>query len=258
MNHKKITVKTQNGYSYNIDLSDDETYTDLMNKMTNCVIDLTYGPPTFTFVYKGKIVNASNFNEIENGSFLMCIVSSSPASVSSTESVPSTPVSTSVSSTESVSSTPVPASVSSTESDSSKSPFTISDQSTDQYSYKQIKASLVVFLDFVRNNAQLKELYLNNYNQLVNELVTNPDLDTIIHNILGQSGRIIEAMEKKENIKININGSDGNVSKIDLSQQDEQVIMELIDLGFDPTKAITAYIESGYDKDAAINKLLNS
>src|SRR5690606_33940559 len=125
------------------------------------------------------------------------------------------------------------------------------------YTYKQVKASLVVFLDFIRSNAQLKDLYLNDYKQLVNELILNPDIDMIVHNILGQSGRILEAMEKGENIKVNINGSNGNVEKISLSQQDEQVIMELIDLGFDPTKAISAYVECGYDKDATINKLLN-
>ena len=68
----------------------------------------------------------------------------------------------------------------------------------------------------------------------------------------------MEAMEKGENIKININGGNGNVDKVDLNQQDEQVIMELIDLGFDATKAISAYIESGYNKDAAVSKLLSS
>lgn len=268
-NQKKITVRTQDGASYNLILESNDDFATLVNKLTRCVcVDQDENiTPKFTFVYKGKIIDADKFNEIENGSILLCIVSFVPKSMSlesETSSrfpseIPSTETSETPSSeTPSTETSETPLTETPlTETPLTETPLTETSKE-EQYSYKQVKASLVVFLDFVKNNTQLKNLYWNDYKQLVNELILNPDIDTIIRNILGQSGRIMGAMEKGENIKININGSTGKVDKIDLNQNDEEIIMELIDLGFDPTKAISAYIESGYNKDAAISRLLNS
>src|SRR5690606_237390 len=119
--------------------------------------------------------------------------------------------------------------------DSNNNNQTTHNSNNPMYTYKHVKAALIVFLDFVRNNKQLSELYDNNYTQLMTELIKNSDIDAILRNILSQSGQIMNAMEKGENIKVNINGDTHEVDEIKLTKEDENNIDELIQMGFDPT-----------------------
>jgi hypothetical protein len=131
----------------------------------------------------------------------------------------------------------------------------------ESFNYKQVKASLIIFLDFIRNNAQIRQMYENDFPQLVHELLHNPTLETIVKNILRQSGQIARAIDNKSNIKVHIDGNDTNtvknVEEIKLTSEDEENIKNIIDMGFDPILAVKTYIENNYDLEKTMACLLN-
>jgi len=131
------------------------------------------------------------------------------------------------------------------------------------YTYKHVKTTLIVFLDLIRSNKQLKYLYENDYGQLVTEIIKNPDLDVMLKNILSQSGEIMKAMENGENISVKINGNTGpeepgTIDKIELSRQDQEIIEEITLMGFNRSQVVIAYISCEKDRDSTIATLLNA
>ncbi len=80
----------------------------------------------------------------------------------------------------------------------------------------------------------------------------------ILRNILNQSGQILSSMEKGENIRVNIGGSEGtqNGEDIKLTKDDENNIEEFISMGFDPTLVVKTYVENNNNKDRTLEKLL--
>jgi hypothetical protein len=124
------------------------------------------------------------------------------------------------------------------------------------YSYDQVKASMIVFLDFIRMNPQMSDMYKNDYGQLVTEMIHNPTVNDVIKNILEQSGHIMEAMRTGKNIKLNI-GSGGDVDEVNLSKEDDNNIQELMDMGFDPVKVIKTYVENKNDKEKTLDILMH-
>ena len=118
------------------------------------------------------------------------------------------------------------------------------------------------FLDMIRSNRQLKQLYENDYGQLVTEIMKNPDLDTMLKNILSQSGQIMNAMEKGENISVNIEGNTGggklgDMDVIDLSPQDQETIEEITQMGFNRADVVNAYLSCNKDMEDTLNRLIN-
>ena len=222
--NRNFKVKTYDGNQYDVNVNGNDTFDIFVDKVSKMIPeshsdqDNETNKRVFIFIYQGKILNMNNMNEVKDGSLVLCVIKYTPCE-SKTE---------------------------------------IKTEIEKTYNQKQIKAAMVVFLDFIRNNTQLKELYTTNYSQLVQEIIKNQDLDVIIKNILDQTGEIIEAMEKGENIKLHINNNgNGTVEKIDIKHEDEKSISELIDMGFDPTVVVRTYIECNYNKDETLNKLLN-
>jgi hypothetical protein len=133
------------------------------------------------------------------------------------------------------------------------------------YNFKQIKTSMIVFLEFIKNNPQLDELYKTDYSQLVVEIVMNPVFDDIIKNILSQSSQISESMENCQNIQVDLSkNSDSHqnlqlplgtnetnetnnveLNKIELSNEDTINIDEIISMGFDANLVCKTYVEIG-------------
>ena len=246
---RNYTVKLSDGTRYEFSVNESESFTDFVNNVTQRVgLD---EEKTFKFICKGKIVNGNTFLSLESGSIMLAMTSlkqSQPKqSVQSTEQTQSAQSVQSAQSAQSTQSAQSAQSAQSTESmESSKEPT---------YQYKHVKAAMVVFFDFIRNNPQLRHLYETNYTQLMTEILKNPMLDTVLKNVLSQSGQILSAMESGTNLKVNINGESGGVDQIRLTKEDEANIEEIIDMGFDATLVIKTYVENGNNKDVALEKL---
>jgi hypothetical protein len=211
---KRISIKLWDKTKHDVHIDASDTYDDFVRKV---LIFVNPGiGKTLKFIYKGMVINMRNFNTVCHGSVLLCLASISPPLIES-----------------SVSQTAVPQEPS--------------------YTYKHVKATLVVFLDMIRSNRQLKQLYDNDYGQLVTEIMKNPDLDTMLKNILSQSGQIMNAMEKGENI----NGIEGNMDMIDLSTQDRENIEEITGMGFNRADVVIAYLSCNKDMEDTLNRLIN-
>ncbi len=215
-------VKTYDGTQYDVEVKRNDTFDNFVDKVSKMI---PHTDPEnnsmlrfFIFIFQGKILNSTNLNDVRDGSLVLCVIKYKPIEPNNE----------------------------------------IQPEKEIKYNQKQIKAAIIVFLDFIRNNTQLKQLYTTNYSQLVQEIIKNEDLDNIIRNILDQSGQILEAMEKGENLKLHINSNgNGSVDKISVKQEDEKSMTELIDMGFEPSLVVKTYIESNYNKEDTLNKLLN-
>jgi hypothetical protein len=225
---RQFVVKTWDGTKYNISMNPSENYNDFVRKLETKV-GLEEGK-IFKFVSKGKIMNEQNFPSFESGLVLALLGTKSVETVSQ----------------------------SNTNQKSQSQTQTQDDPLNPSYAYKNIKAATIVFLDWVRNNPQMSDLYTHNYTQFVTEVIKNPTVDMIFRNILSQSNQILSSMEKGENLRLNIGGSEGNqsVEKIELTKEDQENINELIDMGFDPTLVLKTYIENNNNKDRTLEKLL--
>lgn len=125
-----------------------------------------------------------------------------------------------------------------------------------KYSFKQVLASMIVFLQFTRNNPDIHEMYENDFKQLVYELSENEGLKNVIKSILDQSEIIINARNKNENITVDL--SSGGMDKIELTKADDQVLDEIINMGFDENLVVVTYLKSGKNKDITISELLGN
>lgn len=262
---RTITVRAWNGIKENVIVDKTDTLDDFVGKFSRLVgLD---SDKSVKLIYKGKIISSDNFNSIENGGICLGILTnnttpaadSKKAIVESPESIIEDPGnSENAEDSEDIEDIEDVEDAGDTFSRVPARSMNMAETTdTDpKYSYAQIKASLVVFLDFVRTNPQVRNLFLTDYTQLVREIMQNRDLDHIVRNILSQSGQIMEAMQKGVNIKVNINGETGDVDEITLTAKDEAEISDMILMGFDPTLVIKTYVESGNDRDIALGKLL--
>ena len=123
------------------------------------------------------------------------------------------------------------------------------------YSFKQVQAYTIVFMNFISANPQLRDAFLNNYSLLVTELAKNNQLMDVMKSILSQSGQIMESMEKGENISVNINTNNNSMEKIELTAEDRQNIDQLIMMGFNPDKAVVEYLKSEKDVQKTLEAL---
>jgi hypothetical protein len=206
-------------------------------------------------VFSGGVVDATKFTDIPDKSVVICLATRPPRQVSTTtnntepESIPTTPVPIPPPSLP-VQSLPVQSQpIESTTSANTPEPM---------YGFKNIKAYTIVFLNFIAANPQLRDAFLNNYGLLVTELAKNEQLEEVMKNILSQSGQILEAMEKGENIKLNINTDNNSMEQIELTEEDRARIDQLIAMGFNPDKAVVEYLKAGKDINRALDALQRS
>lgn len=241
---KQFTVKTIHGFKETFSIDDTTSFEEF-----KVIVNYAIGSETkiLKFISIGKIINAQNFGDIPDGSIIICMTSSTNTSSSSNSNASSTIETKGEPRLESK-----PA-----QSAQSAQPAQSTQSMEPTYSYKQVKASMIVFLDFIRNNPQVKNLYHNDYPALVREIIHNPDLNMIITNILSQSGQILEAMEKGGNMTVNINaGGHGKVEEIELDQQNRDDIEDIIAMGFDPTLVVKTYVETNKNKELTVQTLL--
>jgi len=99
-------------------------------------------------------------------------------------------------------------------------------------------------------------MYVNDFPQLTNELIHNPALQTAIQDILGQSKQIANAMLTGQQISVKIN--DTNDKEIVMTPEDGVIIDELVNMGFDPNRALVMYLKNNKNKAATIEALLSS
>ena len=69
-------------------------------------------------------------------------------------------------------------------------------------------------------------------------------------------------MEKGTNISINIGGTEGpnqpgEITQIDLSLADQEIVEEITSLGFNRTEVLKTYLESNKNKEQTIEKLFS-
>lgn len=237
--NKRLCVKLWDGTKQDVHVSETDTYDDFVSK----VVELANpgAGKSVRFICKGKIISAKNFASVEPGSLLLCLTTLNSAEAP-------TPVSNTPSSSQTL---------------SAQAQARNTQPQEPTYTYKHVKATLVVFLDMIRSNRQLKQLYENDYGQLVTEILKNPDLDTMLKNILSQSGQIMNAMEKGENISVNVSGNTGSgqpgtMDVIDLSVEDQGIVEEITSMGFDRVKVVVAYLSCNKDREDTINSLLNA
>jgi len=270
----RIRVQLWDNTRHNIYVSKTDKYDSFVSQVKS-ILDPGEGIH-LKFLWKGKIITSKTFKTILPGSMVLCmrsVLSAEHEINTSNESSLATPTTTAT-----TSSTSTPTNTSSTSSPTNTSTTEQNDQlmqmmrlmaSQSQakpkeptYTYKQVKAALTVYLDFIRSNKQLRELYEGNFSQLVTEIMKNKDLDEIMRNILAQSAQIADAMEKGTNISINIAGTEGpnqpgEITQIDLSVADQEIVEEITSLGFDRTKVLMTYLQSNKNKNQTIEKLLN-
>lgn len=257
---KKIIVKQWNGIKHDFDIDESHNYDDLSRMLAerNGMDHDT----KFKFICEGKIITKNNFHILKTKSIVMAIYTPSAQiddvkpMVNDNDAKPPAPV------------------------------LVINDsrssEHTQTYNLKQVKTSIIVFLEFIKNNPQLKQLQEANHQDFIAEIATNPIIDDIIKNILSQSGQISECMEKGQNIQVEITGGslsnamnessnlneDSESSIIKLSPEDEANINEIIGMGFDPHLVTKTYAEESTlnatnkdnpdeRKEITLKKLLN-
>jgi hypothetical protein len=262
---KLIKIKDCNGeQNVGIELENCDTYQTFLGK-----IKANFGNGLIKLINCGKLINASNFHTLEDGAVVLCLTGH-PNDQSDNNELPvnkppvnKPPVNKPPVNKPPVNKPPVNKPPVNKPPVNVNKPHSIVVDQTDgdkqeKYCYKQVKATLIVFLDFVKNNPQLKHMYADDYSQLITEITHNPILDQIILNILDQSGNIMEAMENGTEINLNIGGVGEPPKNEDtLSAIDQQTIEEIISIGFDPTQVVQTYIEMGKNKNDTVNKLLN-
>ncbi len=247
MSNRAITIKTFSGYKNEFVIYPNYTYNDLINLIErdmNLSMDKTIG-----LIYEGKTLTSSNFDNVLHGSVILATIRNKSTTLMdipvASQSIPIAPQS-------------IPIAPQSIPIAQQSIPIVSSNSLSDpKYSYKQCQALLVVFLDFVRSNSQLRSLYETNYQQLVFEITKNPLLENIIKNMLSQSGQIIKAMESGSAISININGDSGAVDEIKLTVEDEANIALLREMGFGP-EVVKTYIECNKDIEETCRKMIKS
>jgi hypothetical protein len=275
---RKFTIKTFNNAPIDVYVELNESFDSFVNNVKH-VLGME-NDKSLKFIYNGMTIDGNNFNNIEDRAILLCIILHTKQTLTnrnnqdnreqvsreqisreqvsreqvSREQVSREQVSREQVSREQVSREQIPGDQISRDI-RSEHPASGSDQQP-LYSYRQIQVSMIVFLDFVRTNPQVRDLWQNNYPQLVNEIIHNPGLNEIMRNIVSQSGQILKAMDTGTNIKVNINGDTGSVDEIELTKEDEKNINELIELGLDPTLVVKTYIENKNNKDKTLEKLL--
>jgi hypothetical protein len=215
---KHFVVKLWNGHRMDITMDASENYNNFIEKLQQ-KLELPEDK-TFKFISKGKTINANNFDTLESESLILALLCAKPVNNENTN-----------------------------------SRNTSQDSNEPMYSYKNIKAAIVVFFEFVHNNPQLSDLYRRDHAQLMTEFIKNSDIDMILRNILKQSNQILSAMEKGSDIEVNINPNNDS-DKIKLTKEDEHNIDELIRMGFDAPLVVKTYVENGNNKDLTLEKLL--
>jgi hypothetical protein len=223
---KKIIVKQWDGKRTEFELMNGQGYDDL----TKMIIDSNNLEQNskLKFVYEGKIITKDNFHIIKPMTTIMVFYTLHPDQ-------PSTSKTNQLGQPEKL------------------------------YNFKQIKTAIIVFLNFVKNNPQVKKLHDTDYDAFIEEVMTNPIIGDIIKNILSQSSQILENMENGQNISVNINGDDEIVEKINLSSEDEKNINDIIEMGFEANIVCKTYAEFSIStphngdmkKELTLKKLLN-
>jgi hypothetical protein len=238
---KKILVKTLDGYSAYHRITNNQKLDDLIisirRDMGSSNIPVGDVSQTMKLLYCGMILTNNNFNDILDGSTVLCVPVTGGSSERSTQSTQSTQSSQSIQSTQSTqSSQPI--------------------QSTSNYSLKQCKAGFVVFLNLIHTNSQMRNLFETNMPQLMNELVTNPQIDEIFGSIMSQSSQILRSMETGENISVNINTNSNSMDMVEMNKEDQQNVEQLAMMGFDRNRSIVMYLECGKNLEETVRRLL--
>jgi hypothetical protein len=238
--NRTFTVKTVGGAKEELSISADTTFESFCQTIRS----------TFSFdddrrlkvICNGTILNDERFSTIPDRSTIICL-----ATRPTTAPAPA-PAPQPVEQQQPVQQTATVETTSTTQTDASTG-------SEPTYSFKQVQAYTIVFLNFISSNPQLRDAFLNNYGLLVTELAKSEQLEEIMKNILSQSGQIMEAMEKGENIKVNINTNDNSMEQIELTPEDHQKIEQLIAMGFNPDQVVVEYLKSGKDIQLTLQAL---
>ena len=244
--NRTFTIKTTGGIQEKIEVSPEDTFEYFCEKIRS----------TFNFeadrklrvICAGKIITENDFKTLPDKVTMICLATK-PTDIS--PQIPNQPIPQPV---QQPVQQPVPQATEVNDSNNSAS-GRLFPSTGETYSFKQVQAYTIVFLNFISSNPQLREAFLNNYGLLVTELAKNQQLEEIMKNILSQSGQIMEAMEKGENIKLNINTDSNSMDKIELTREDTMRIDQLIAMGFNPDKVVVAYLKSGKNMDRTLQAL---
>lgn len=252
-----VKIGVSKNTKYEIHVDDTESFDNFVAKLVqeHPIAD----DRRFKFVCKGKMITADNFVTLDSGSVLLAIICTTtpitePSKIK--ENRVHLPSCKCTCDKQEQTSNPEPINqlLETTSVDSSL----LKGEQEQTYSYDEVKGSMIVFLDFVRSNPQIKDLYQNDFAQLVSELINNPVLGKIMKDILGQSKHILKAIQTGGNISLKLGGdSDNSDNEIMLTQADGDVVNELISMGFDPNVAVVTYLKNNKDKAATIDALLS-
>jgi len=255
-----VKIGVSKNIKYEIHVEDTESFDNFVAKLSqnHPIAD----DKRFKFVCKGKMITTDNFVTLDSGSVLLAIICTNtlitePSKTQQKQIVhlPSCKCTCDKPVSQITNSEPI-----------NQIPNQPSNQPSNQllekkeqtYSYDEVKGSMIVFLDFVRSNPQIKDLYQNDFAQLVSELINNPILEKIMKDILGQSKHILKAIQTGGNISLKLGGdSDNSDNEIMLTPADGDIVNELIAMGFDPNVAVVTYLKNNKDKAATIDALLS-
>jgi len=267
---RRFTIKigTKNNAKYEIYIDDNESYNAFIDKLSqeHPIDDTSY----FKFICKGRIIDQNNFDTLDSGSVLLTLICNKIPLITAPLQTSSTPIvhlptcqctcnqpqpkfqpeSQSQSQSQSQPQSQAPLS-----SVTTPSPVTSIEPT---YTYNEVKATIITFLSIIKLNSQVYQMYVNDLPQLTNELIHNPALQTIIQDILGQSKQIANAMLTGQQISVKINDTNTNDKEIVMTPEDGVIIDELVNMGFDPNRALVMYLKNNKNKAATIEALLSS
>lgn len=240
---RKIVVKFWNGDKKELDIGSNESYDHFVEKL-NKELALESNK-CYKFLSKGKMVTRDNFDTIPCGTILLAL------------SCNKSPIIDESSNKDKCSCT----CHQQNQTQSQTNAINVSDPVADElsndtiYTYDQVKSSMIVFLDFIRSNPQVRYMYENDFPQLVNEMIHNPIIANVLKNILGQSKHIMHAIKTGGNISINV-GENGSVDEIHMTPEDSIIIEEIINMGFDSNEVVVTYLKYNKNKEKTIETLL--
>lgn len=236
---RKIIVKFWNGDKKELHIGSDESYDHFIEKL-NKELALESNK-CYKFLSKGKMVTRDNFDTIPTGTILLALSCNKSPIIDSPIIEPSNKCTCHQRN----------------QSDAINASDRVADELSNDtiYTYDQVKSSMIVFLDFIRSNPQVRDMYENDFPQLVNEMIHNPIIVNVLKNILGQSKHILHAIKTGGNISVNV-GENGSVDEIHVTPEDSIIIEEMINMGFDSNVVVVTYLKNNKNKEKTIEALL--
>lgn len=267
---RTFTLKQLSGAQHTFDDDGCSNLDEFIQKVLDGVDGWNEKYGTIKLVWSGKQLDNESYEALANGQQMIVVPikakpvpkepeptpAPAPVATENTESTASAENAEGTVSTDTVSgNTFATADVTPTEAVTIPSNPSPSDDVNATFTREQCRISTMVVMNFIRENPQLKEMFLNDFDSLIAHY-NGPQLRGIYDSILDQSAQMLESAQNGGTIAVNIQGDSSGVNEINLTSEDQEKIQSLVNMGFPQQLVVQIYVKSGNNFDVALEQLL--